>query len=590
MPPRSERASNAARAALAVALTLTAAATRAQPPTCAWGDGVVLRAGANQPVLIADDGAAGVVAVTYFDPGVYGQANDLRFFHVLEQGRLDPSLPAAGVPFISSADLPGHAGVSALRVVSDGVGGAYVLFFMCGQYLGHLECNVAGGEVRLMHVTGQGTTAPGWPALGLALGGEIYAFPLGRVDIVSDGASGVIASWIDPADPNSAAPLIRAQRFAPDGSTLWPGGGSGLVVLGAQTMRVGLRLGSDHAGGCTIVTSEEISGKFEQYQLRAGRVDASGSLPWTTTGKLVITQPTYSTTALNVSVDAQGRSFVTAYLYDVASNVRYCYTQLLTPTGIRLWGQFGTGVGRTTNQVFVPTGLVTPSGFLTVHGDLAGTYRLQLQDEFGGSGWDPANDGLAADWTLPSASQLPVAAPDGHVLTVWNNQGPVPARDVRALELDESGTIVPGWPVDGVHVCGSQPGHDLADAMVSHGQLFVALGAGSGFVEGPKIQRLSRAVLDAPEARSTSALELAPPSPNPSRGVASVRVSVGDPVTATLEVFDVAGRRVLARDLGGLSAGPHVVPVEAGALAPGLYRLRVRAGDHAAERVLIRIR
>jgi hypothetical protein len=550
---------------------------------------VVLRAGAHQPVLIADDGAAGVVAVTYFEPGWYGPTNDLRFFHVLEQGRMDPSLPAAGVPFISSADLPSEAGVSAVRVVSDGAGGAYVLFFACGQYLAHLTCNGVG-EVRLMHVTGQGTTAPGWPAAGLPLVGGIGDFPLDHVDIVSDGASGVIAAWIDAADPNSAAPLIRAQRFAPDGSTQWPGGGSGLVVLDAQTMRVSLRLGSDHAGGCTIVTSEEISGKFEQYMLRAGRVDASGGLPWTTAGRLVITQPTYTTVAMSVSIDAQGRSFIIAYLHDPPNTVQDCYTQLLSPQGTRLWGQFGVFVGQTTNRVFLPTGLVTPSGYLSVHGDVGGAYRLQLQDENGFSGWDPLDYGLAADWTLPSAPQLPLAAPDGHVLSVWKSQGAVATWDVRAMELDESGNIVPGWPVDGVHVCGSQPYHDLADAIVSRGQLFVAL-AGPGLPEGPKIQRLSRAVLSVPADLPASPLELAPPVPNPARGAWLVRLALRSDAAVSLEAFDVAGRRALAAGLGPLTAGRHVLEVPGGAsLAPGVYRVRARAGAHTAERTLVKVR
>jgi len=48
---------------------------------------------------------------------------------------------------------------------------------------------------------------------------------------------------------------------------------------------------------------------------------------------------------------------------------------------------------------------------------------------------------------------------------------------------------------------------------------------------------------------------------------------------ATLEVLDVAGRRVMVREVGSLGAGPHSVDLEQGhALAAGLYLVRLEAG------------
>ena len=162
---------------------------------------------------------------------------------------------------------------------------------------------------------------------------------------------------------------------------------------------------------------------------------------------------------------------------------------------------------------------------------------------------------------------------------------------MRAIELDESGDIVPGWPADGVPVCGSQYSYDLSDAMVNRGQLFVALGAAGAVTDGPKIQRLSRAVLSAPTDLPASALELAPPAPNPARGAWLVRLALRSDAAVSLEAFDVAGRRALAADLGPLSAGRHVLEVPGGAsLAPGIYRIRARAGGLTAERVLVKVR
>jgi hypothetical protein len=59
----------------------------------------------------------------------------------------------------------------------------------------------------------------------------------------------------------------------------------------------------------------------------------------------------------------------------------------------------------------------------------------------------------------------------------------------------------------------------------------------------------------------------------------------------SIEAFDIAGRRVLAADLGMLPAGRHALDVPGGAaLAPGVYRIRARTGPHAAERVLVKVR
>jgi hypothetical protein len=57
--------------------------------------------------------------------------------------------------------------------------------------------------------------------------------------------------------------------------------------------------------------------------------------------------------------------------------------------------------------------------------------------------------------------------------------------------------------------------------------------------------------------------------PNPSRGDPSVRLSVADDSPATLDVFDVLGRRISAREVGG-AAGERTLALSPGrALAPG---------------------
>jgi hypothetical protein len=65
--------------------------------------------------------------------------------------------------------------------------------------------------------------------------------------------------------------------------------------------------------------------------------------------------------------------------------------------------------------------------------------------------------------------------------------------------------------------------------------------------------------------------------PNPARGDLGLAFVLPAPGEPTLELLDLAGRRVLERSLGALSAGPHAVTLAGAttALAPGVYFIRL---------------
>jgi hypothetical protein len=92
-------------------------------------------------------------------------------------------------------------------------------------------------------------------------------------------------------------------------------------------------------------------------------------------------------------------------------------------------------------------------------------------------------------------------------------------------------------------------------------------------------------------ARSTPAVAIQVPSgyvfalegfrPNPSGAHPVVAFTAAHALPASLEVLDVAGRRVLARDLGSVAPGRHVVALGS-KLAPGVYLVRLRQGGQLA--------
>ncbi len=60
-----------------------------------------------------------------------------------------------------------------------------------------------------------------------------------------------------------------------------------------------------------------------------------------------------------------------------------------------------------------------------------------------------------------------------------------------------------------------------------------------------------------------------------------LRLSLSDATPATLELFDIMGRKRWSREVGGLGAGEHDIQVTGAArLAPGIYLARVTQGGH----------
>ncbi len=85
-------------------------------------------------------------------------------------------------------------------------------------------------------------------------------------------------------------------------------------------------------------------------------------------------------------------------------------------------------------------------------------------------------------------------------------------------------------------------------------------------------------------------LALAGARPNPAIGSARIAFTLPSRDPAVLEVIDVAGRRVLRRDVGALGPGSHVVTLDSPRLRAGLYFIRLMHGGQVlrARMVLIR--
>ena len=87
--------------------------------------------------------------------------------------------------------------------------------------------------------------------------------------------------------------------------------------------------------------------------------------------------------------------------------------------------------------------------------------------------------------------------------------------------------------------------------------------------------------MDVPAAAGFRLLGLRPQPAGP--GDLEVAFSLAQAGPVRLELFDAGGRRVLARDLGGLGAGAHLERLGRGArVSAGIYFLRLTQGERSA--------
>ncbi len=92
----------------------------------------------------------------------------------------------------------------------------------------------------------------------------------------------------------------------------------------------------------------------------------------------------------------------------------------------------------------------------------------------------------------------------------------------------------------------------------------------------------------APAPRTPFAFALEQARPNPCRGDARIAFTLAEAGAATMELYDLSGRKVRTLLQRNLGAGEHDVAVELSGLAPGVYVYRLRAGvDAAAKRLVV---
>jgi predicted lipoprotein with Yx(FWY)xxD motif len=263
--------------------------------TAEWtADGVPLctATGNQHSPQVTSDGAGGAI-VTWYDYRS-GSSNDIYAQRINASGTT--AWTADGVPLCTATGDQYYP-----QITSDGAGGAIVTWY---DYR-----SGSSYDIYAQRINASGTaewTADGVP-LCTATGNQRYP------QVTSDGAGGAIVTWYD--DRSGSSNDIYARRINASGTAEWTADGVPLcTATGDQEYP---QVISDGAGGAIIAWMDFRSGA--SYDIYARRINASGTIQWTTDGVPLCTA-TGNQKYPQVTSDGAGGAIVTWYDYRSGSN------------------------------------------------------------------------------------------------------------------------------------------------------------------------------------------------------------------------------------------------------------------------------
>lgn len=405
-------------------------------------------------------------------------------------------------------------------------GGAWFVF----------QGGVARPGVRLLRTTSTGAVAPGWPAFGswIATSNVGWNHDPGLAD---DGSGGAIVVMPRPGDIMCAYRVNADTTFAAG----WPPNG-----LALEGQSLGYSSGPSpvtltRSGDSHFIASWQGYAPGGEY-IKCQRFSLDGALDpnWPANG-IVVRDPYVSDhKALDYQAVADGAGGVTlAWMDSNWVEVRH----------VRVNGAFGAGYAggpkravdlTPWNMLGQPFGLATgwPGSAAIAYISPQGDLRCRWFDADGAPAPDPAQyDKLLFTQAELAAAQARVPS------------GGTPRRAIGATGDGEGGVYF-AWT-----------GTDSAGV---NRWIFISHATWPGPV-----------VLDVPPPASAAlALTI---GPNPARGALTARFTLPDARPARLELLDLAGRRVAAREVSG--AGAHTETFsEVATLSPGVYLMRLEHG------------
>lgn len=537
------------------------------PSRADWpADGLAVSTAAGDqtaPVAVSDGAGGAIVAWPDYRAGNY----DIYARRVASYGAAvwtADGVPVCTAPFDQTAPM----------IASDGDGGAIIVWVDFR--------NGTDRDIYAQRIDQFGTVR--WAADGVAVcsvTNNQYA-----PAIAPDGAGGAIVVWYDY---RSLRYDIYAQHIDANGALQWMNGGAPVCTkFSNQNSPV---IVADGAGGAVIAWLDLRNSNADVF---AQRLDGSGAPQWTTDGVAVCTDLASQTGAV---IASDGSSGAVIAWRDQRSGNADIYGQRMDATGVARWTANGAVI---CNAAYDQT---HPS----IGTDGAGGVVLAWQDGRSSTSFDiyaqRMNAAGAAQWTTNGVALCAAAADQvepslaadsaGGAFVAWQDVRNANA-DIYAQHVAANGMVQ--WATDGVAMCTATADQTLP-AAVSDGSTGITATWQDARNANADIYAMR---LDASGGVPTAvAVHAAPPAftmkaayPNPFSSTTWVDGVLPSASDVTVELFDVAGRRLHAARLGVLRAGDYSIAVVARddsgrPLPSGVYFCRVTAGRSSRTQKLV---
>jgi hypothetical protein len=477
--------------------------------------------------------------------------------------------------------------------------------------------------IGVQHLSGDGHVAPGWPAVGTPVVAldpwpwQTLVDPNEVPRVVANGSDGVFIAWQSYFLPQfrwggTVTGPIYVQSIAPDGTRRW--GDQGLLVCAAPGVHSSPEIVPDGHGGAFVFWCDQrppdpMGRVFGQH------VTDSGKISWARDGI-----PVSRAYRLRF-IEKPQRVLVLAPPFAIADGSRGAIVSWSGSRGT----DFDVFAARVTHggglpwkgdsQVCRASGdqfdmrMVPLSGGGAIIGWLdsrpAGTQVAAQRLTHGGRVvW--RSDGVAVGaaqvvapyWSVRGLLAMAVDGADG-AFFAWPDVRP--QGELFAMRFTGEGQPAGGWPAGGAALSRRAEALSTADmAYVGNGNAIVAwqqggaawvtLLAPDGPAATPGPSPIAWSKRGAQPGQSDSKTSLSRSLRlSPGRSRDRLILSLADASPASLEFFDVAGRKIWSREVGDLGAGEHEVELDNGARLPtGLYLARLtQEGDRATTRIAV---
>jgi hypothetical protein len=311
--------------------------------------------------------------------------------------------------------------------ISDGAGGAIFVW----------ETSV-GQDIYAQRVSASGAVLWALGGVPVCISADSQIWPF----LVSDGAGGVIVTWLDR---RSGTFDIYAQRINALGSVQWTA--NGVAICTESHAQDGARIASDGAGGAIIFWRDARGVDADIY---AQRVNASGAAQWTANGLAVCAAGGEQSVHACAS-DGAGGAIVT--WLDYRNALQKVYAQRINGSGSALWAANGIAVCPTGGTQSGITILPDDAGgaILAWH-DVRGANRGIYTQRLNASGalqWTSDGVALVVQTTSQTNKTMCSDGANGAIVAWMDLRGGV--YDIYAQRINASGATQ--WTANGLAVC-----------------------------------------------------------------------------------------------------------------------------------------